>query len=504
MISTTKNYGDTLITLIGAEESANEVSMIHARVENKWNFHVCLHAELFALGQRGEAGEFIGTVQLELPTGSQFIEPLIRTSFISQTVEIEISLADQRISDKFHCLIPKEKVFINLVVRDQQQFVLYAYAVPLAFLHSTSELFQLDRISRSKGITPTLRIYQPNLVCRDAVGNFALALSDLAKNNGLPTKVYAEVTEYENFGKVNKTSELFLDLKDEDIVFVNFSTFDPFFNRISNLPNKKIVYFHNITPGQYFRSYSPEAEIACDKGWKQLEKLRYYDAVFVNSHFTKNCILPFLDRRAIFVVPPVIYSDCGNHQTQDVLCASLKIDKTLLFVGRIVPNKKIEYLLDVLKILKSIEPEWKLTLVGAADLSLYINELHIKIAEYDLIGNVNFLGSVDQNTLEQLFSSHMFFLCLSEHEGFCVPVLEAMLRGLIVVGRKSTAIDELIQDSLDMFQLSRINDVADALLRISNEKNLYQQILTRQSQIGTEFVKNSTGLKLIDTIKSII
>jgi glycosyltransferase involved in cell wall biosynthesis len=119
----------------------------------------------------------------------------------------------------------------------------------------------------------------------------------------------------------------------------------------------------------------------------------------------------------------------------------------ILFVGRLAPNKGHFDLLHVIAAyVATISPAIKLTIVGASDdnLAPYREDVLTWIERLGLKDKVDIRDKVDAATLHRLFREASAFLCMSEHEGFCVPVVEAQLTGLPVVSVGSTALKDTI------------------------------------------------------------
>ena len=119
-----------------------------------------------------------------------------------------------------------------------------------------------------------------------------------------------------------------------------------------------------------------------------------------------------------------------------------------LFVGRVAPNKCQHDIVAAFAVYRRVfEPDARLTLVGGATSPSYRHALDRLVHELGVAGNVDVVGSVSSGQLLAHWAVADVFVCLSEHEGFCVPVLEAMELGVPVVAYAATAVPETVGDA---------------------------------------------------------
>lgn len=213
-----------------------------------------------------------------------------------------------------------------------------------------------------------------------------------------------------------------------------------------------VIKYHNITPASYFAAYSKMYMDTCTLGREQTNRLvRAKNVVLWQCASTYNAqdlaeAGQGVEGSASVVAPPFMRIDelvLLDHRA--VYGPGRPID--LLFVGRRAPNKGHHHLLHMMA--SFIDLGWsnvRLRIVGADDgeLVMYNEELFALSKELDVVANVEWLAHISDQEIDDLFLSSHVYVNASEHEGFCVPVVEAQAIGLPVVTVDATAIRETI------------------------------------------------------------
>ena len=150
-----------------------------------------------------------------------------------------------------------------------------------------------------------------------------------------------------------------------------------------------------------------------------------------------------------FVVPP--FHDVERlpdvAADPDVVAACADGRTNLLFVGRVAPNKgHTGAHRGVRRLPSPFRGASRLVLVGREDPSLhaYSVRLRERIEELDVSGSVVFAGPVSDAALKAYYQTADVFLSTSEHEGFCVPLVEAMSLGVPVVALASSGVPDTV------------------------------------------------------------
>jgi L-malate glycosyltransferase len=225
-----------------------------------------------------------------------------------------------------------------------------------------------------------------------------------------------------------------------DVLLIHYSAYAPRLRALLDLPNRKIMLSHNVTPARWLWDHEPGVAIQCALGRRQLPEfaarvdvaagVSAYNAAEVGS----DVVVPILFEPASLpaAVPPP--SREGT-------------PPTLLFVGRLAPHKRQDELIRVLALLRRHRlPDARLVLVGEPLNERYGAALR-ELAEALAPGAVTFERGLSPDELAGRYRRAHAFVSLSEHEGFCIPLLEAFHFGVPVVARPSGAVPEVAGDA---------------------------------------------------------
>lgn len=206
--------------------------------------------------------------------------------------------------------------------------------------------------------------------------------------------------------------------------------------------------YHNITPPEFFEPYNDIAFQQCMKGREQT--LRFMQE-FPNAYWladsefnTKDLIKVSKDHISVCAPFHKIHRWTKAKPDEAVLKTLVESNTVnLLFVGRIAPNKGHVLLIETLRLyLLNYDNNIKLRIIGKFDSNLegYNEFLRKKINKYKLQNNIEFVGEINDQTLIAYYLGSDIFLCASEHEGFCVPILEAQSLGLPIISLDCCAV----------------------------------------------------------------
>jgi glycosyltransferase involved in cell wall biosynthesis len=155
----------------------------------------------------------------------------------------------------------------------------------------------------------------------------------------------------------------------------------------------------------------------------------------------------------------------------------------ILFVGRVIPNKRIENLIRFFAAYKTrFNPRSRLLVVGAyGGFERYLTMLHQLVASLG-VPDVHFTGHVSNEELRAYYDVSDLFLCASEHEGFCVPLVEAFYARLPVVAFARTAVPATMDGAGVLYDEPDPDQVAALLDLVVGDAGLQSRILEGQDR----------------------
>lgn len=261
-----------------------------------------------------------------------------------------------------------------------------------------------------------------------------------------------------------------------------------------------ILRYHNITPPEFFKPYSPLHYDKTLQGREQTVRfIRNFDQGqwFAASEFNKWDLLKSgLQNEKVVVVPPFhALGDWTGISPNVSLVNQILTSKRkhIFFLGRTAPNKGHKHLINIVKtFLDNFEEDIHLWLVGSIDTNLqgYMKELNDSIHEGHLEKNVSFTDKLPLQDIKALFLATDAFICMSEHEGFCVPLIEAQYLRLPLVTYGGTAMKETVGDEQIVLDTIDYELAAASLYTVFHDSDVrefcqekgYQNVFNRFSQ----------------------
>lgn len=297
----------------------------------------------------------------------------------------------------------------------------------------------------------TLHVIARDIQRNDAVGNFCMQIADHFAKLGNLVRVAAE-----NFGSrtaddIAPISEALDRIEPADTIFFHYSTEDPCFERIAAMPNPKILYFHNITPPEYFRGIDPRTEGLVAAGLAQRRHAGRFDVLMANSTVSARVLWDGLscedrDRIAVSAVlccPPILDLDRWRLAEEEAL-ERPPAPRYLLCVGRLAPHKSVIDVVEGFALAAADDPELGLAVVGGPAEGPYPEELAARTAALgdDIGRRIRFYCGISDGALRHLFRGAAGYVSMSRHEGFCVPLADALAFDLPVIIRREPGMME--------------------------------------------------------------
>lgn len=345
----------------------------------------------------------------------------------------------------------------------------------------------------------------PSISYGDGVSNDIIGIREILRDLGYSSEIYAQEVPPKCLNYIKPLSEYVGD--NNNIILYHFALLGlDVTDMVKRLPDKKILVYHNITPTEFFNGYDSYLGNLCSKGRGELRSLvDYIDLAIGDSEY--NCHelrkIGFKQTESLPVVVDI--SKYANYDQN--LAADLSKNDAInfLFVGRIAPNKRQE---DVIKTFyyynKYINSNSRLYLVGYKQVKKYVLELEDMIMRHNLSNKVFLTGLVDNQKLASFYRSSHIFLCMSEHEGFCVPLVEAMAFGIPVLAFAAAAIPYTLGNAGILLHRKDYAHIAELINIIITDSALREKIVKNQLERSKDFHKDCIRPKLQDIIESLI
>jgi glycosyltransferase involved in cell wall biosynthesis len=268
--------------------------------------------------------------------------------------------------------------------------------------------------------------------------------------------------------------------RDGDVRLFHYTTWTPAAEFVLGLGRPLVLMYHNVTPPSFFAGLDPETERATARGRADLGRFAPITALATpNSEYSRaDLVAAGFDRTV--VLPLRLDFLALERECDEALRARVAAEPSLLVVGRVVPNKRIEDVIRALAHYRRIEPRARLYCVGAHDeRGAYQAGLKWLIHRLGLDDAVEFTGQVPTAARGAYYRGCRALVTMSEHEGFCAPVVEAMHLGLPVVGFAATATPETMGDAGVLVLRKHPGIVAEALDQLVRDTLLRRRLVEK-------------------------
>lgn len=339
----------------------------------------------------------------------------------------------------------------------------------------------------------------------DAIGHEVLGIQQVLRAAGFVSEIFVETAD-PRLERLTLDYRELPDASHPDNLLIHHFSIGSRASRVAYaLPDRMALVYHNITPPEYFIGVHPLLVQLCFMGRRELRA--YVDRVSMalgDSEYNRQELADagFRETAVLPVVPSFDHLDVVPNR----LLAAPFDDEwvNLLFVGRVIPNKRLEDVIRAFAAYKRrINPRSRLIFVGShAGFDPYFAMLQQLVASLR-IPDVHFMGHVTNEELTAFYDIADVFVCASEHEGFCVPLVEAFYKRVPVIAYAATAVPAtldgggVLYDDKDPLHVARLIDavVGDALL---TERILAAQDAALARLIGRDF--GGTLLGFVDRI----
>ena len=346
----------------------------------------------------------------------------------------------------------------------------------------------------------------PSLASRDAIGGHTVQLRDLLRSNGYQSDIYYGNASPDRVEFGYPVSRLGDRSSSGRVLLYQLSIGSGVADMFRERGERKFVNYHNITPADLIEAWIPAVGEEVRWGRAQLRDLApVTEFAIADSDFNAD-ELRTAGYRSATTVPLLIDLESFSGSPDRALSARLAKQKAeggtdLLFVGKVSPHKGQHDLIKTLAAYRRLyDPEARLHLVGGPISDDYQNALEQFVEELGLAGAVEFAGSVSHEELIAYYDAADVFVCLSNHEGFCVPLLESMYHGLPIVSYANTAVPETVDSAGLILPDKESGRMAAAIDRIVTDPELRAVLRTASAERVETFALERTRTRFLSAL----
>ncbi|HUY21250.1 MAG TPA: glycosyltransferase family 4 protein [Acidimicrobiales bacterium] len=333
----------------------------------------------------------------------------------------------------------------------------------------------------------------PSFSGRDAIGVHMTHVRDLLRARGFESDIWCEGTFPDVRSQCRLLTELPARPRPGTWWLYHLSSGSPVADLIRRRPEPTMLDYHNITPGELFGPWVPWAVEEAASGRKQLDDMigatffAFADSIYNEAELRdRGCtrtrvVPPMFDARAL-----------ESGADRDTLAARREEraegGADWLFVGRVTPSKAQHDLIKALACYRRFhDPRARLHLVGSWMGDDYPRALRRFASGLGLGAAVHLTGPVPEPALAAYYATADVFVCASEHEGFCVPVVEAMHLGVPVVALAATAVTETAADAALLLDDKSPMALSTAVHRVLSDATLRGRLVEAGRARAHEF-----------------
>ncbi len=324
----------------------------------------------------------------------------------------------------------------------------------------------------------------------DAVTNSMFFIQKLLENAGYISRIYVEHIADDLKDKVISYKCYKPDKNQILLIHHSFGhDLDEWLKKLKGYNN--ILIYHNITPESYFPKGSSFYHYSI-KGREQLKLLKNIVIGAIGASELNSKELKKLEFKNVQTIPLLMdIEKIVNIKWNPSVFENNKKTFNILYVGRIAENKCHHDLIEIYKIFTQMsDRDSKLILAGDITSKDYHKRLYELIYKYRLHNKVIITGKISDGDLIAYYKVSDVFLCMSDHEGFGVPLIEAMVFDVPVVAYDSSNIKNTLNGAGILFKEKNYEDIAGFLSVLSKNKILRRNILNGQREVIKNYSEN--------------
>src|SRR5687768_8290274 len=337
----------------------------------------------------------------------------------------------------------------------------------------------------------------------DAIGDSARKVRDMLRARGHNSDLFAMTMDEDLRGDVREFSDPAARIG--DVTIFHFALPSPMTEAFASLRGGRVLQYHNITPAEFFAPYDAGMFRLAALGRSELRTLvGRVDLALGDSEFNRQ-ELEAMGFQPTGVVPIAVNTDRITKAPRRPALEKILSDGliNILFVGRIVPNKRIEDHIRLAEVYKRyVDSYYRFIFVGRYDgLPRYYAQVRALINQYEMLPDrFWFTGPVPDEDLAAFYRWADVYVSLSEHEGFCVPLVEAMAADVTVLAYAAGAVPETLGGAGVLFSPKDLELAAEAMGMLVYDRPMRDAVIAGQRKRLLDFAPSQIASRLTDVI----
>ncbi len=346
--------------------------------------------------------------------------------------------------------------------------------------------------------------FVPMLHRSDAVGRHTLALRDVLASRGIPSQIYVDLVDPDTATETRHFASYTDEAAPGDVLVYQFATSSVIASWLVGRPETLVVNYHNVTPPEYYAPWDNAMARHQLRAQTELHRLAPRAALGLAVSAFNEAELRQAGFARTAVVPPAAIVDTGGGAPTGTGGTPSRSGARWVSVGRLAPNKGIEYAVMALLVAREHhDSAATLEVVGRPVLPSYTDALHRYVDDMGLRDTVRFSGPLSDADLVAALARADALVITSQHEGFGVPVIEAMTMGLPVVAHHGGALPEVVGDGGLLVDATDPYAVADAVDRVLGEPGFREPLARAAARRITDLDLPSAGERAVDLVASL-
>jgi len=333
----------------------------------------------------------------------------------------------------------------------------------------------------------------------DAIGHEVIGIQRVLRAAGYVSEIFVETADPRLEDLTIDYREMVGAVTPDDVLIHHFSIGSRASRTAYALPGRMILVYHNITPPKYFIGVHKDLVKLCFRGRRELTAYVGRSSLALgDSEYNRQELetLGFARTGVLPVVPD--FSHLAG--IPDRMQAAQFDDgwTNVIFVGRVIPNKKFEDVIRAFHAYRSRRnPRSRLLLIGSySGFERYLAMLHSLIARLGT-PDVHFFGQVSNEELTAFYDVADVFLCASEHEGFCVPIVEAFHKRVAVIAYAATAVPATMDGGGVLYESRDPHEIARLIEAVLDDRRIEDAVLDSQDAALARLLARDFGGTLL-------